>query len=96
MYYTPTTELSDASGVETHTVEIKITELDGSSYNNNIMLIQLGTNFNVDSLPPNDPLIEITLQYNFCTKRYGCGSCPGYSTTCCTYKTTCQCQYYGC
>jgi hypothetical protein len=94
MYYSPTIDVVDVSGVETQTVEIKITQLDGSTYNNNILLVHVGTNFNADNLPPGDPLIDITLQFQ-CYSGY-CFSC-GYSSICCSFsKYDCNCLYLYC
>ena len=95
IYYSPTIDVVDPSNVEMHTVEIKITGLDGASYNNSILLVHLGANFNRDNLPAGDPLIDITLSGG-CSPPQCFSSC-GYSSICCyASKTNCYCFRFSC
>ena len=100
LYYAPITDVVSDTGVEIQIIEIKITELNGDTYNNSIMLYHLSTDFNADNYPADDLPVEITLTYNpnpgFCAPPYCFSSC-GYSSVCCpSGKDSCRCFYVAC
>jgi len=57
--FTPTTEVTDPSGVERNIYNYKIYEKDGNVIENTLEIVKLGTDFNESSLPQNDPLLDI-------------------------------------
>jgi len=100
LYYSPVSDAVSDTNMETHVIEIKITELNGDMYNNSITLYHLNTDFNANNLPEGDPLIDITLNYNpfpyYCNPPYCFSSC-GYSSICCqSGKSDCRCRFAGC
>lgn len=60
LYFTPNVEPDDPSKIKIQTIEYKVYSKDGITYNKSIDLITLGSDFNRDTLPADDPLISIT------------------------------------
>ncbi len=81
--YSPTIEPIEDSGVNIQTVNYTVTNRTGEVINNYITIVTLSTTFNQAALPPDDPLINITLMGTVCTNtltgqncwsHYTCGS----------------------
>lgn len=72
LYYNPTTEVTDPSGVEVTSVNYRVTKTDSNSYTNIVNLVHVHTDFNAEQLPPDDPIIDIVAM-DTCA-----GTTPGY------------------
>lgn len=91
--YQPTVDSSPTS-VESVEVQFKITNLDGTVIDNSIVFVKLGTQFNQDALPEDDP-IRVLAAIDWCSSKgsWNCsGACSDIYLTCFTYTAkSCGC-----
>lgn len=89
--YAPTVD-SNPTGIETFIVNFRLFNNDGTVTENYIQFVKLGSQFNKDTLPENDPLIAITTM-DFCESATSCNRSCLYGSSCYgTGKYTCACE----
>lgn len=92
--YTPTVD-SNASGVETLNLNFRLYNTDGTTIDNYIQLVKLGSQFNLDEVPENDELLTIVANPVTCAwYSYQCsGMCASYDSFCVGATKDCWCTY---
>jgi hypothetical protein len=90
----PTEEPISPSGVDIIDVPFRVTSLDNTQFESTVTVVVRGSTFDVSLLPPDDPLIEITLLVACQGDRYLCvgKTCPGSSGCVTVAKSFCECS----
>jgi len=94
LYFSPTIEPSEASGVNVQEIGYRVTNTDNEVQESILTFVTLATSFDVSILPVDDPLINVTIMFISCQDGdYPCGTpCSAYGAGCATHiksVTTC-------
>ena len=89
----PTEEPISPTGVDIIDVPFRVTSLDNTQFESTVTVVVRGSTFDVSLLPPDDPLIEITLLVACEGDRYSCTgkTCPPASACFSGAKSFCHC-----